>query len=273
MKILSLFFFALIHLSLSARSQTYTPDDFQQMDAPLPMTPEWFKLNGKVDHQIKVSLSNGNVQFSHFEWEKDTSNEYTLACGKLIAINQGEFGGGLYFEPLKPNSKVLINGKKSRVENDPWRGGLMVPETNPVLKRIANSVLLKNGIVNSIFSFKDSLYFLEGLSHLSSSYGILFRLGFEGTSFSISKVFDIGDAPSTYGIYRDTLLLVTRSGLYIIDEKMQKITILKDCFWQGLYPNSVAIRDMEHIYIGMRGGYALVNIRSKEVQFFRLLET
>ncbi len=44
---------------------------------------------------------------------------------------------------------------------------------------------------------------------------------------------------------------------------------MESLFWAGLYPNSIAVKESAHIYVGMLAGYAVVNTETQQVSFFK----
>lgn len=153
--------------------------------------------------------------------------------GDFYGENKGEWGGTLWFKP-----------KGHKEYKELWAGNIV-----------------------SIFTYKNELYYTEGLAHLSLNYGGLYRLKKYGNSFKADKVIDLGGAPEAYTIHNDTIYIACINKLVLIkDDKLLKEIPGSNWFW--VYPNSIAYVDAEHVYIGHRAGYTVVNtITGKSVLY------
>lgn len=249
--------------------QFFNENDFAEMPPPAISSPEWYKLNNP-NKEISVALIDGKIQFSKFIYT--SSIKYNVPGGKLLAVDMGEFGGGLYYQSNDSSKKMFyINGIPGGLKNDPFRSGLWIPEDNPVSKLIQNHLLLKNGNVKFIFSYRDTTYFLEGFSHMSFNYGALYKIGLSNDSFFVAKVIDFKDAPMAMTVFHDTILIATYKGFNIV-KGYDKELVFEKLFWSGLYPNSLVAIDEKSIYVGIRGGYVKINLPKKEFHFYKYIK-
>jgi hypothetical protein len=265
MKLLFIFIL-LFNLSL-CYSQPYSLNDFEECAMPQINDKEWFVFNHATEREFIFSLDSGKLEISKSKY--NPSIEYSITNGKLIGVNMGEFGGGLYYKPIDSTKDYFINGKNARDIHPNWFGGLMVPERNPITKVIKNCILLQSGNVQFIFTFNDSIYIMGGLAHLSLSFGYLSTLRYNQDSFFISKSLNLDDAPSAMTIYKDLVYIATSKGFYTLDKALNKKTIFNNLFWEGLYPSSVVVLDEQKVLVTIRGGYVKINPQEKKMTLFK----
>ncbi len=259
----------LLFETLSIKAQNIPLADFFERPIPILGSDELYKLNNRTGQEFKVSLANGKLQIEKFVY---TSNlEYSLPEGKLLGINQGEFGGGLYYRPNDTTlNELYVNGQKRtlNIKGDPFSGGLMVLPNNPVNKLIKGAFLIKNGNIEKIFSLNDSLYVMEGLAHMSLHFGAFDKITIKGDTVAGSTILKLDDAPAAFDIYNNVIYVATLSGFYTVHNWKMEMIIDK-LFWSFLGPTSVVVKDPQHIYVGMRAGYAIVNVETRKLRFFQ----
>ncbi|WP_160138055.1 hypothetical protein [Chryseobacterium sp. c4a] len=158
------------------------------------------------------------------------NSELEIEDGKLIGENKGEWGGELYFQPKKDKEKI---------------------------------VKIKFGNIVDIFKFQNKIYFTEGFGIWGSLYELT-----KDSVFTYRKIESFGDALEALTIFNNIIYIVSHHGFYKVVNQ-EAISIFRNQFWRGLYPNSVAVFDEENIFIGMRSGIAKLNIVKKEVSFYR----
>ncbi|MEZ4921043.1 MAG: hypothetical protein R2792_18220, partial [Saprospiraceae bacterium] len=163
---------------------------------------------------------------------------FELADGKLEIINRGEFGGALNFIPKKNPS-----------------------DTSSICK----------APIDFVFEFKDQIYFVAGSSHGVDQGGGLFRLLKTGNRFTYEEVLRLDSAPEAIAIYKGLILIAGYSKFIIIDNFKAK-NIIEEALWDGHYPNSIAVKNEEEVYIGMRSGYSKVSLLDGEVKYYHYQE-
>lgn len=248
-------------------SQTYSLDDFVECKIPELNSKEWFDFNQATDKEFVFSLDLGKIQVSKYKYVPYT--EYDIASGKLIGINMGEFGGGLYYKPKDSTKIFLVNGKNGNDIRPNWFGGLMVPKRNPITKVIKDCKLLQSGNVQFVFGFKDSIYVLGGLAHMGSNFGSLYTIRHNADSFFISKTLDLKDAPSAMCVYEGCIYLAGSKGFYLIDKNLKIKTIFENLFWYGLYPTSVLVLNKKDVFVTIRGGYVKINPEERKLKLYK----
>lgn len=248
--------------------QNYSLNDFEESRIPKPNSPEWLALANATDKEFTFCLDSGLLKISK---AVNTSYvKYNLKNGKLIGIDMGEFGGGLYYKPDDTlQNKIFLNGIDAKNIQPRWSNGLMVPRSNPIRKVLKNALLLQSGIIQFIFSFNDSLYLMGGLAHMGFKGGDLFSFRNNEDSFYISHILHLDDAPAAMSIHNEHIYVATSGGFFILDKQLKKKVIFNNIFWEGLYPISVAVVDNKNIYVTMRGGYAKINSLSKQIHFYK----
>lgn len=176
--------------------------------------------------------------------------------------------GGLKVDTVRPKGMYLPEltidslGEFSGDNRGEWGGDLSFKGKNE-----KNYKKVTDGNIVSIFTYKNGIYYTEGLAHLSLNYGGLYRLKKHGNSFKADKVIDLGGEPEAYTMHNDTIYIVCLNKLVLIkDDKLLKEIPGNNWFW--VYPNSIAYVDAEHVYIGHRAGYSVVNtITGKSVLY------
>lgn len=248
--------------------QNYSLNDFEESPIPKSGSQEWYSLNNSTDKKFTFSFDSGLLKVSK---AVDSSQvEYNLKNGKLIGVDMGEFGGGLYYKPNDTlQNKIFVNGVDGKNIQPRWFGGLMVPRSNPIHKVLKNSFLLQSGNVQFIFSFNDSLYLMGGLAHMGISDGDIFKIRNMGDSFYISHLLHLDDAPAAMAVHNNQMYVATSGGFFILDKNLNKKVIFNNIFWEGLYPTSVVVIDDKNIYVTFRGGYAKFNSLNKQIHFYK----
>lgn len=208
------------------------PAAFKETPIPDSQSDEWYALNHS-EHEFQVEIVDGKLVVEEDPYSDRC--ELALPNGKLVGINRGEWGGMLTFEPADTTQKV---------------------------------VEIKRGNIKYIFRFEDKIYFIEGLAHLSISRGAIYELDITNNTFTYKSVVDFDDAPEAYAIYGDKILVATYENFYVV-EKFRKKEIFKETFWGSLYPNSIAVVDESTVFLGMRGGIAQIDPKTKAIKFYR----
>jgi len=228
----------------------------------------WYRLNNS-GYDFLVSVTGGQLSVSTYKY-----NWAAVSCpvknGILLGADAGEWGGGLYYAPADTTKKIFfVNGRPGPASDDPFRGGLLLPGDNPLARQVKGKFLITRGNVKFIFHYGDSLYVMGGLAHMGLNFGGLYTLCMKSDSFVVAKSMELDSAPMAMTVYNDTIYVATDGGFWII-KKEQKQQIFKHLFWGGgLYPNSIAVADEHHVYVGMRGGYATIDLPASNIKFYQ----
>lgn len=216
-------------------AKSYPLSDFVKSEIPIEGTEEWSKLNWS-SFEFAVDQHNGQLQIS--DYDEPSEVEFTLPNGRLIGTDHGEWGGKIIFQPKDDK---------------------------------AEPITIQHGNIKSIFSLNDTIYFLDGLAHLSLNRGAMYKLDTSGGKFQTTKVLSFDDAPMSCAITHDTLLIASYQNFYLIHDYKSEL-IVKDRFWASLYPNSIAAATSPTVFIGMRGGYAELNLVTRNLIFYKYKE-
>jgi hypothetical protein len=153
--------------------------------------------------------------------------------GRLTAVNHGEFGGEVWWEPSDGARERVAS--VNLVEFVPTRGGLLG---------------------------------LTGLAHLGTDHGELVRFDPQpGGGWSMRSVLSLGSAPHAYApLADDTLLVVTTAALVTVHPSTTPRVLHRNDVWPSLYANSV-VRDRTGVtYIGMRSAVAAPRSTGRRIQ-------
>jgi len=231
-------FFITILLSLGnlcqGQNSPKIPRDFVEVNLDTAGAEEKRKWNFP-NYEFKVAQEKGKLVVKPNKYQNTV--KLRIPGGILIGVNRGEWGGALSFQ------------QKSRSKE---------------------SVLIKNGNVTDIFIYRDKIYFIEGLAHLTYNQGALYELNTHTAPFSYQGVIKFEDAPQLAAVYKDQILVVSYNNFYLIKE-LKKETLFEKTFWGGLYPNSMATFDDQNIFLGMRAGIAKVDLENKQLKFYKYI--
>lgn len=256
-----------IFLSFNCIGQTCSKNDFSPYAIPKVRSGSWYRLNTSNNKSFSVSITAGKLQI--VEDKQTSAVEYPFANGKLLAFDYGEWGGGLYYKPFDASKETFfVNGKLSKADNQIGNYGVVMLPNDPVRDLIKGKyVLVAPGNTQVVVPYHGYWLFIQGLAHMGQNYGSLSKLTVQKDSFIVSKIFDLDAAPTTMTIYKDKIFIATYNSFYCI-HRLKKELVLDNLFWEGLYPNSIAIINERNIYVGMHGGYAKIDLPKKEVKLF-----
>jgi hypothetical protein len=224
-------FLTIFSLSSCGQNAIKIPSQFIETNPP---------KNGSNDYSLNHSPNEFGVKIKDGKLDIRKVNEINqtelkLPNGKLIGFNKGEWGGQLIFEPKDKGRRELE---------------------------------IKNGNIKFVFNFKNDIYFIEGLAHGSYSGGALFKLDTTHNKFIYSKILDFEDAPEAFTIYKEKLLIATHKNFYELNDFKLDL-VFEDAFWNGLYPNSIAVVDDQNVFLGIRSGIVKLDLTSKTMKFYK----
>ena len=208
------------------------PKEFVETVPPKPESDEWFPLNYS-QNEFGVKIIDGKLDIKKVR--EVNICELKITGGSLAGINRGEWGGQLTFKPEDTAKKEVV---------------------------------IKRGNIKFIFNFKNKVYFIEGLAHMSYSGGAIFELNTENNYFTFTKLVDFEDAPEAFTIYKDKFLIATHENFYTVQD-FKKELIFKDTLWSSLYPNSIAVLDDKNVFIGIRSGIVKLDLTDKTLKFYK----
>lgn len=186
------------------------------------------------DKEYEVNLVAGKIHFS--KPSKRTDNTKLVSNGRLVAADDGEFGGGLfqYFEKGKGSRKII------------------------------------DGNFHSFFDFQGKTFVLDGLAHLGINRGKIWNIYEMNGVWHLGKSIDVHESPYAYCVKDESAIyLVTPESLLEVNLKTSVVKpIIKNAFWGGLYPNSIVRESDTSIWIGMRGGILNIQGVSSETQLW-----
>lgn len=233
MKNFILLFLSLFLLKSFGQNSIEVPSEFKKTTLPKAGSVEWHKLN-MHNNEFQV-FSNTNEKLEVSKYKGSRTCEIKTSDGKFIGIDVGEWGGKLLFVPTESAKK---------------------------------SFTIKDGNIKFIFSYKDKIYFIEGISHMSFSAGALFELDISVDKISYKRILDFDDSPEAFTIYQDQIFIASHKNFYIIKD-LKKEVIFENTFWISLYPNSIAVFNDENVFVGMRGGIVKLDLIKKSQTFYK----
>ncbi len=135
----SLPFVALL-ASFHCVGQIYPQNNFVLTAIPQLNSNQWIQLN-RSNQSFAVSVVEGKLRIANATFTE--ARPYTLPQGKLLAMDRGEWGGGLYFSPNDADKKSLIvNGKQIFNVVDQLKSNFSLPGGDPARKLLNNKEFL-----------------------------------------------------------------------------------------------------------------------------------
>lgn len=208
----------------------YNAEDFEELNE-IENYNFWSEMN-QSNYEVAVHLNDGELILSEPKFKESF---FKLDDGKLEIINNGEFGGALNFIPKDYNSDTITICKAP---------------------------------INFVFNLKGKTYFVVGIAHGQDSGGAIFELNRKGNKFAYKEVVRLDSAPETIAIYKNKILIGGHR-MFTIVENFKKENIIEEALWHSLYPNSIAVKNENEVYVGMRDGYSKLSLNSKEVKYFK----
>lgn len=216
-------------------------------DPPKELSDDWLAAQGDVEHEWVVTPGKTvpRVDLRKFQQDDASPLPFELKPGPakeglsgrrttlkvddgwLVGFNAGEFGAGLWW--FSPDGK-----DRYRISDDH---------------------------VIEFFHASSHVIAITGAEHGGMSKGKAIRLAKDEKKRWITEApTDLGESP--FAAIKDgdgALLVVTHTRLIKANLLTKTVdTLMYQAFWDGLYPNSVAISDSGAIFIGMRHGVAKI---------------
>jgi hypothetical protein len=237
---------------------------FRETKPPMPYTPEWYRLNnGGNDFAVELA----GEAFSVYRTRYENAIPWTLGKDSLLCVNYGEFGGGIFYLPADTlHRQFWVNGHPGPSQRA-FFGGLMIPPWNPLSVRLKRYQLVCNGNIMAIVKFKDSVYYLTGYSLPGNGRGFLNSLHLANDSFQLAEVADLPDMPLAALADGGRLWIATENALLLYENGAIR-RFFDHLWWMGLGPNSMVMGMDGKLYVGLRGGYAAVDVGKGEMVFY-----
>ena len=216
----------------SAQNKIEIPKEFKKTTPPKVWSDKWYALNNSKN-EFKVEIKNAKLQITKTKERNEC--ELKIDNGTLKGIDNGEFGGQLTFVPDDKTKK---------------------------------EIKISRGNIKFLFSLKDKIYLITGLAHMGYSAGAISELIINGDNFSVKKIIDFDDAPQAFTLYKDKLFIAGEKSFYVVTD-LKKKAFFKDVFWEGLYPNSIAVFNNENVFVGLRSGIVKLNLTKKILIFYK----
>ena len=229
---IALTFPTLFAITSCGQTTVNIPKDFVETVPPKAGSDEWYPLNYS-NNEFRVKIIDGKLDIKKVK--EANKCDLIITGGTLIGINRGEWGGQLTFKPEDSTKKVVD---------------------------------IKRGNIKFIFTFKNKIYFIEGLAHMGYSGGAIFELNTKNNNFTFTKLVDFDDAPEAFAIYKDKFLIATHENFYIVQD-FKKELVFKETFWSSLYPNSIAVLDDKNVFLGIRSGIVKLDLTTKSLKFYK----
>ena len=256
----------IILFSIDCIAQTYPLSDFSNYATPKAFSDSWLRLDTSKK-PFSVSIVSGQLQIS--DAINSSFKELPTKNGKILTLDLGEWGGGLYYTSNDiTKKKFFVNGKPVNVDDVLNGYKLFLSQDDPARKILPGMHLsIVGGNTSDIIPYREGWLFMQGDGNLKNSPGSISMLTMQKDSFTTTKLFDLKTSPTAIKIFKDKFFVTTLNGFYIIDGDKKEL-VLDDLFWIMLNPNSIAVLDDENIFIGLRGCYAKINAVTKNIKVY-----
>lgn len=147
-----------------------------------------------------------------------------------------------------------------------------------------SKIEINSGNITSIFEFNDKIYFIESNLivikrnehvysktkdfRIGSRNASLYEIYMANGDFVTKKVGDFDENPYVMKIFNDKIFFASYSNFYVLENMEIKLK-LADIYWSGLYPNSIAVKNEENIFVGIRGGFVKIDLTTRKIIFYK----
>ncbi len=218
----------------SAFAGEFIEKNWKHKPIPQSQSKQWEATN-QSEKEWRVFKVNNQLFFDKNKRKKNSKERVTqinVNDGVLYGVDAGEWGGKLYWQSNSGQEKYDI----------------------------------ATGNFKQFIKDNDDVYILEGLAHLSSSTGKIWRISAKD-KWTAEEYLDLEDAP--YAAVVDNsgnAYVVTSQKLLKISLKNKVVsTLYSDMFWWGMYSNSIEMMNDATLVIGMRGGIVKVSLKKNEI--------
>jgi len=267
----SLFCLAVTFVSLGCYAQTIPLTEFSSIKISKFGKKEWVDLRPNSNQSYVVSVSNNNLLIYNSE-PVQSIKQFTYTHGKLFAIDAGEWGnGGLYYRP-NDSLKIdfYVNGYQKSIfkfQNDLKRTFGNDTLVNKLMAGKQLQIAAENTVLITPYTY--GWLVGQGLHHGTTNEGSLSSLTLKNDSINFQKLYHLDACPAASTLSEDRIYVVTSYSIYVLKNMKQEL-VFNHIFPEGLMPNSIAVLNEKTIFIGLRGGYAAVDLRTKKVKIYRL---
>ena len=187
-------------------------------------------------------MENNNIMVVPAVYSK--SFRFDTDDGYFLSENNGEFGGKIDF--------IGNNG-------------------------VSYTVLERNP--HYMFSINDDIYVLGGLAHMTFAVGYIWKLSNINGKWEEEREVELGGDPQVYTIYKGEIYIIVYTRAYdnpgdlgmselikvtIAEENIEVQQLVKTI---TLPTNSMIAKD-HMLYVGLRGGLAIVNLKNNNIRFY-----
>jgi hypothetical protein len=223
--------------SLSICGEIYSKESFKKVKTPIVNSDDWLKLNHSMN---RITATSYKERLFLHEYNCCSQECIELTNGFLKAVDNGEFGGGLYFIPFDENKD----------EQEVFKGNIPF-----------------------MFEYKSEIFAFAGGGHLfPEAKGLLLKIRLSDNKIEAEKVLEMSCRPQAFTISEDRILVAGHNKFVVIKDLKEEV-IIDNVFWYGLYPNSVALGHNDIVYIGIRGGYCILDLVKKDFDFYEYIKS
>ncbi len=227
-------FFTIMLLLLSTKfciGQTFDDIDFiEKKESDLPKFGHGDLHDYIANSNTSFAVKSENKELFVHKYIEKNSCEFILPNGKLVGEDLGEWIGTLKFIPFGSTKKEVLIIKEN---------------------------------VTLIFEYKNEIYFGSGLNHKSFHSGALYKLDTLNGNFKSTKYIDFDYPPDAYTVQNDSLLIAIAGTLFIFSDNKKTTLSL-----EGIAINSIVLMDDKTLFMGMKGGYAKLDLITKEKTYY-----
>lgn len=249
-----------------------TKSDFTDTIPPQQNSKAWFQLNHS-EKRFSVSLVNGKLTIGP-RMPYQEIHFYKMPHGRLLGINIGEWGGGLYYLPDDTLQKeYTINNKPVKLEKHPnilffYRKQDGLKDSLKNIPMVSLSILHMQSNIHHLFAWKDTVCIAAGLAHMGENDGEIYALTLQDNAITLTKKVTLKGEPEAIAIKGDNIYVAEFDNFCVIRNWVRQ-PIFEKIFWWGLGPSSIAVKNEHEIYVGITGGYTRIDAVKKELKFYK----
>ncbi|WP_161599664.1 hypothetical protein [Hymenobacter nivis] len=171
---------------------------------------------------------------------KARAPQLRTAAGTFQGSDHGEWGGRLVFVPRGPR---------------------------------ARPVLVKEGNIRAVFQVQGTVYFLERDLVDFDCRGRLYEVTGQPSRLGYVLRARFAQAPVVAAVAGSDAFIAFGGGFAIVHPLLGRParveTVLARALWAGLSPNSIAVAGPDTVYVGLRGGYARLDVAAKLAHLYQ----
>ncbi|NHN26120.1 hypothetical protein FIA58_010570 [Flavobacterium jejuense] len=211
-----------------------------------------FKFGSKTEYEVYEKKGKGYYRSFNHKMTKGPKIKLKIA---INTDNYRDFPG-------RQQNVKLENGYLAGFDGGEFGGSLYWFGNNGI-----DNYKICNGRIKDIILNEDTIFVMEGLSHLGSNNGKILELELNNGKWVSKEFLNLKQVPYAAKLNSKNELIVLTSKQLLkigLDKKMTEL--ISDGFWSSLYPNSSIILN-DVVFFGMRNGLLKMDLNTDKAEW------